>query len=184
VRFFNAKRNIDVVQDINLRLYLDDSFSRPDWEIAEEGVYCLDDCKLDQPADCSYYSLPSSFSRLKDFGEGSKLFSDFLYQNKRLELLRIKGNRFESTPEESLGDFKVRFNDHLREQKEEAIEKLRNKYQSQQDRLEQKLSNAFDKLDKEQVDVKAKTTDSIISFGVKCGAVGSNTIPTSLPSAS
>ncbi len=37
VRFFNAKRNIDVVRDINLRLYLDESWTRPDWESAEIG---------------------------------------------------------------------------------------------------------------------------------------------------
>ncbi|MEN8210558.1 MAG: DUF87 domain-containing protein [Thermodesulfobacteriota bacterium] len=166
VRFFNAKRNIDIVEDVNLRLYLDESFDRPDWQAAEEATYRLDDCGFEPPSNSSYYPLPPGFSRLKNFRELDKLFSNHLYQNKRLELFRVTGSGFESVPGESLGDFKVRFNDHLREQKEEAMEKMRSKYQTQQDRMEQKLNRALDKLEKEKVDVKAKTTDSIISFGV------------------
>jgi hypothetical protein len=50
VRFFNAKRNIDVVRGINLRLYLDESLMRPDWESSEIGTYRLADCKLNPPA--------------------------------------------------------------------------------------------------------------------------------------
>ena len=34
-------------------------------------------------------------------------------------------------------DFKVRLGDYLRQQKDEAVDKLRKKYQMQQDRLEQ-----------------------------------------------
>jgi DNA anti-recombination protein RmuC len=63
-------------------------------------------------------------------------------------------------------DFKVRFNDSLRQQKEAAIEQLRQKNQVQQDRLEQKLNNALARLEKEQGDVQTKKTDSLISFGV------------------
>jgi hypothetical protein len=110
--------------------------------------------------------LPSSFGQLKDFRGLTKTFTDHLYQNKKLELFRVKDTTFESLPDESQRDFKVRFNDHLRGQKEEAVEKLREKYQAQQERLEQKLDNALDRLEKEKVDVKTKTTDSLIPFGV------------------
>ena len=166
VRFFNAKRNIDVVRDINLRLYLDESLARPDWDSAEIGTYNLTACKLNAPAGCTYYPLPSCFGQFKDFRGLTKSFADHLYQNKQLELFRVKDSQFESQPDEILRDFKVRFNDYLREQKDDAVEKLKQKYQSQQDRLEQKLNTALDRLEKEKVDVKSKTTDSLISFGV------------------
>ena len=166
IRFFNAKRNIDVVKDVNLRLYLDESLVRPDWESAEMGTYRLSDCKLHPPAGSSYYPLPACFNQFKDFRGLAKAFTDHLYQNKKLELFRIKDTYFESLPDESLRDFKVRFNDYLRGQKEEAVGKLRTKYQVQQERLRQKLNAALDQLEKEKVDVKTKTTDSLISFGV------------------
>lgn len=166
VRFFNAKRNIDVVQKINLRLYLDESFVRPDWQSAETGSYSLSDCTRHPPAGSVYYPLPASFAQLKDFRALSKAFTDYLYQNRQLPLLRVKDTDFESYPDENLRDFKVRFNDSLRRQKEAGIEQLRQKYQVQQERLEQKLNNALARLDKEQGDVQTKKTDSLISFGV------------------
>ncbi len=168
VRFFNAKRNIDIVQDIDLRHYLDEGFSRPDWDGTESGTYCLADCLVDAPTGSSFYPLAPSITGVRDFRGLAKGFSDYLYQNKRLELFRVKnkGVLFESEPDESIGDFKVRFGDYLREKKEEAVDKLRDKYEVQQDRLEKKLNSALERVEKEQGDVRAKTTDSIISFGV------------------
>jgi hypothetical protein len=107
---------------------------------------------------------------MRDLKRLAKGFSDYLYQNERQKLFRIQGTKFESIPGESLGDFNVRFGDHLREEKDVAVEKLRKKYEIRQDRLEKKLQTAFNRLEKEKVDVKTKTTDSLISFGV--AAVG------------
>ena len=166
VRYFNSRRNIDVVQDVSLRIYLDEEFSRADWESSEEVSYSPDQCLVDPPDKCRFYPLPGSISELKSLTGLKKEFSDFLYQNRRQELFRMKGTVFESTPGESLGDFKVRFSDFLREQKDEAVEKLREKYELKQERIEKKLQTALHRLEKEKVDVKTKTTDSLISFGV------------------
>ena len=166
VRFFNAKRNIDIVRDINLRLYLDQSWTRPDWQAAEICPYSPADCKQRPPAGSLYYSLPTCFSQIGDLRGLSRTFTDFLYQSKKLELFRVKGSDFESYPDENMRDFKVRFNDYLRLQKDQAVIKLKEKYQKEQDRLEQQLNKALDRLEKEKVDVKTKTTDSLISFGV------------------
>lgn len=167
VRFYNAKRNIDVVRKFNLRQYLDELFARPDWESAETGPYSLADCRPNPPAGSRYCPLPLTVDQMKDFRQLSKGLIDYLYQNKQLELFRVKESDldFESNPDENMGDFKVRLGDYLRQLKDEAIDRLRRKYQIQQDRLEQKLKSALDKLAKEKVDVQAKTTDSFISLG-------------------
>lgn len=165
VRFYNAKRNIDQVVEVNQRLYLDDSFARLDWENAVDADYPLDDCLSTPPLESSYYPLSSAFADLKDLKGVSKSFSDYLYQNRKLELFKVSTLSLESKPGETRGDFKVRLGDHLREQKEEAIQKLEDKYRTKQERLEQKLIRATAKVEKEQQDVRSKTTDSIILFG-------------------
>lgn len=165
VRFYNAKRNIDEVEEVDLRLYLDDSFHRVEWERGEEGTYKLDDCAVEPPSNSSYYSLPDDFSGLKNLRAFEKELSDYLYQHKRLELFRAAGTKLESEPGESLADFRVRLGDFLREEKEMAVEKLQEKYKVKQERLEQKLNRALDRVDKEKREVQAKTTDSIIHFG-------------------
>jgi len=170
MRFFNSRRNIDVVREVSLRLYLDEEFNRADWQAAESGTYPVEDCTDKPPADSTFYRLPAAFSEMRDFKRLEKEFSDYLYQNERQDLFRIKGTKFESMVEESYGDFNVRFGDHLREEKDAAVEKLRQKYEIRQDRLDKKLQTAHNRLEKEKVDVKTKTTDSLISFGV--AAVG------------
>ncbi|MBU1567340.1 MAG: DUF87 domain-containing protein [Proteobacteria bacterium] len=166
VRFFNGSRNIDVVREVRMRLYLDENFQRTDWSVAETTPFALDDCRIDPPGGGSYYPLPSIIAQQKDSKGIAKSFGDYLYQNSRLELSRIKGTAFESRPDEKPGDFKVRYNDYLRQQKDQAVDKLREKYRVRQTGLEQKLNRALDRLDKEKVDVQSKTTDSLISFGV------------------
>ncbi len=166
VRFFNGSRNIDVVREVRLRLYLGENFQRIDWNAAETTPFALNDCRVEAPRGGNYYPLPPIISEQKDCKGIDKSFGDYLYQNSRLQLSRIKGVDFESKPEEKPGDFKVRFNDTLREQKDQAVEKLREKYRVRQTGLEQKLNRALDRLDKETVDVQSKTADSLISFGV------------------
>ncbi len=166
VRFFNSSRNIDLVREVRLRLYLDENFQRIDWNQAEPTPFSLDDCRVDQPGSGSYYPLPKILAEQKDGKVFAKSFGDFLYQTSRLELSRIKDVNFESKADETLADFKVRFNDYLRQQKDLAVEKLRGKYRVQQTGLEQKLGRALDRLEKEKVDVQSKTADSLISFGV------------------
>ena len=165
VRFYNAKRNIDLVDQVNQQLSLDDSFARLDWDNVIQADYQLDDCAHTPPSESTYYPLPSAFAGLKDLRAVVKSFSDYLYQNKKLELFRVASLSLESEPGETLGDFKVRLGDHLREQKEEAVVKIETKYRTKQERFEQKLTRATAKVEKEQQDVQSKTTDSIISFG-------------------
>ena len=59
----------------------------------------------------------------------------------------------------------IRIADRLREDKEAAVEKLADKFQTKRERLEKKLDSAYAKLEKEKGDVSAKTTDTILSFG-------------------
>jgi len=166
VRFFNAKRNIDIVRSMDLRLLLDPSWSRAEWQTAMAGEYSLTECRPTAPSGSRFTPLPSGFGPPDDFRGLTKAFADYLYQNEQLQLFRMKNTDFESYPDENIRDFNVRFNDYLRRQKDEAVLKLKEKYQIQQHRLEQQLNNALDRLEKEQGDVRVKTADSLISFGV------------------
>ncbi len=165
VRFYNMKRNIDIVNEQNLHIWLDDSFPRLIWENAEQGSYRPDDCTPNPPSGAEYYPLPAEFLRLKNLRSLEKDFSNYLYQNQRLELFRVPTLGLESSPAESLSDFKIRLGHYLRDTKEEALEALREKYKVRQERLERKLDRALEKVEKEKLDVKSKTTDSVIQFG-------------------
>lgn len=165
VRFYNSSRNIDEVSRVNLRLYLDESFDEPDWNSTEPLEAELDSCPDRPPESSQFYALPQEFSALKTFRGWEKDFSNHLYQNQRLHLLRAPSLKMESRPGETEADFQVRIADRLREGKETAVEKLADKFQVKRERLEKKLDSAYAKLEKEKGDVSAKTTDTILSFG-------------------
>jgi len=165
VRYASTAKNIDQVEEILCRLYLDESFSRPDWAAAEDCPRPLGDCAIQAPTGSSWYPLPGAFARLKDLSSLAKSFTDHLYQNRRLELFRVAALKLESRPGESIGDFKVRLADVLRQKRDAELEKLRQAYAVQQKRLEDRLAAAIERVTKEKSEVAAKTTDTVISFG-------------------
>jgi hypothetical protein len=165
VRFYNSTRNIDIVRETTVRIYLDEAFSRPDWTTAEDCPWPLGLCLGQPPTNSSFYPLPPSLAQLRDFRELSRSFNEHLYQNAKLELFRVAALKLESQPGESIGDFKVRLADVLRQQKDLAVEKLRRTYGVRQKRLEDQLGTAMARVEKERVDVTSKTADTVISFG-------------------
>ena len=165
VRFYNSSRNIDELKQCDLRLYLDRSFSAADWKDAEPLEVDIDDCPDSAPGESSFYELPELFSSIKDLRNFEKEFSDFLYQNERLELFRAPAIKLESGPGESEAEFLVRVADHMREQKDIAAEKLLAQFNTKRQQLEKKLDSSLLKIEKEKGDVTSKTTDTLLSIG-------------------
>jgi hypothetical protein len=95
-----------------------------------------------------------------------KSLSDFIYTTKRLELFTIKALKLESKLGESRRDFIVQVQDTLKDKRDELIEKLQTKTKVKYERLEDKLTTLLSRLEKEQADVSAKTTDTILSVGL------------------
>ncbi len=164
VRYYDARRNIDIVESWNRRLYLDRQWSRPDWDLLEE-VSSPDDWAMSAPEGAKYYPLPGALSALSSLRSLEKEYADWLYQNRRLELFRVKDLQLESTPGETEADFMVRVGDCLRDRREQAVEKLRQRFEVKQKRLEARLEKALVKVEKERQDVQTKTADTLISFG-------------------
>lgn len=168
VKFINNTRGIDIQQSVSKKYYLDKNTSLIDIINGEDYDY-KDDLLLfdNKPVSKSRFQmLPLFIEELKSLKAIEKDFSNYLYRSKKLELLKCASLKTESKPNESMGDFKIRLTDVLRENKDEAVEKLRKKYEVKSDRLHTKYERLETKLDKEKYDVKAKTTDTALSFGM------------------
>ncbi len=165
VRFYNAKRNIDIVTTEAVIIYLDEKKSRVDWGAGEPVADVWEECVEVAPSGSRYLPLSQKITNQKNFRSFKKEYADYLYQSRKLELFRVKGIALESEPGESLVDFKIRIADRLRELRERALDKLRDKYKNKQRQLQSRYERGLDKLDKEKQDVREKTTDSIISIG-------------------
>ncbi len=164
VRFYNQRRGIDTLEDIHLKLELDESVDRIDWATAYEEEVTTG---LTKPNVRSGYSaLPDVIMQQKNDRMLKKQLSDYLYAAKRIELFTCKPLKMESAPGQSRRDFLVAVEDALKEKRDLAIEKIEKKYQTKYHRLEDKLTRLEIKLQKEQADVTSKTTDTVIGIGL------------------
>ncbi|MCB2216179.1 ATP-binding protein [Desulfofustis glycolicus] len=165
VRFYQASRAIDEVRHCSLRVPLDESFARIDWQAAEPLAIDLDSCADAPPSNSLFRGLPAEITAMRDLRAVEREFADYLYQMQRLELLRAPAVKLESRPGERAADFRVRIGDVLREQKDEAAEKVLTGFARKREQLAKRLEAAYLKVDKERGDVSARKTDSLISFG-------------------
>ena len=166
VRFFDSKRNIDIVQDKSASIPLDEYFHAPEWERAEPLSVEMADLFKKPPSKAVYGALPSAILNAKSLSPFLKSWKDFLYNNSRLELFRVKKLKIESRPGQDIEEFKAEVMDILREKKAQAIEKLEAKYGKRYKRLEDRLERALDRLEREKEDVSARGVDTAVSFGV------------------
>jgi len=166
VGFYDKRRGVDEKTQIALELYLDEDFGDPKWEEAYENEDDSNRYDKKAPIKSLFYSLPQAISEARNLRDIEKDFSDYLYRNKQFELYQVEALDLESEVGESMQSFKIRLKDTLQEQKEEAIEKLKKKFGKEEERLQTQYKRALDKLEKEEEDVSAKKTDTILSFGL------------------
>ena len=166
VHFYNAKRAIDEEESFYFKYPLEKSTKDIDWkeEIANEDDFDLYD--IQGIENCAYEPLPSFIVDAKNLKPLEKEFQNYLYRQKKITLYRIEKLKLESELDESKEDFKVRVLDYLRQEKEEEIEKLKEKYTKKRNSIEKRLARAQERLQKEESDVSASTTNAMLSFGM------------------
>ncbi len=166
IRYFNIKRAIDKIEKISFKYYLDDSMDSINWSEFEINEDERDFYETKPKPSCSFYSLPNFILQAKNTKEFERDFQKFLYREKKLKLYRCKRLKLESNVDESLQNFQIRVIDILKEKKENSIEKLKERFAKKRDLLELKLQKALNKLEKEELDVSEKKTDTLLSFGM------------------
>ena len=166
VHFYNAKRAIDEEEGFYFKYPLHERLKDIEWD---EGMENEDDFDLYDIApveNCGYDPLPECITELKNLKSLEKEFSNYLYRKEKITLYRAPKLKLESELDESEEDFRVRVADYLRDKKEEEIEHLKEKYAKKRASLEKKLSRALEKLQKEEADVSASTTNTVLSLGM------------------
>ncbi len=166
VHFYDARRGIDEYRDISLSLVLHPEDTDVAWQSAGEEADDIARFVSKSPAGAKRSKLPDFILADKGLKKAAKSLAQMLYNEKRIELARSARLNLESKPGESLGDFRVRLQDILNERKEEAIEKLKEQYKKKEAALSDKLETARTRLEKEEADVRNKSTETILSVGM------------------
>jgi len=178
VGFYSQSRGIDESEESALMLLLDPSDNVLDWERAENDTTDFTRFPTQIPAQAKLGKLPDIVRNDRGLRGAKKSLSDFLYQEKKLELYRCKSPKIESKPHEKLGDFRVRLQDLLNDKKEEEIERLKERYakkesllaQQRVDEVQKKIEELGDELEEKIDDLEERySVDSceIETFSIK-----------------
>ncbi len=157
MHFVRATADLDVWRDAKLVLNCGRGFPDDLWESSKPLPEDVD--LLETPEEgFSFSNLPDELCNSGNFRTYKSQFKDYLYRHRSATLYKspmVKG----FAPAGDEADAKAYFTHRIHEQRDEAIEKLRDKYESKLKSLEKKMQTAAEKIERE----KSQSRTSMIS---------------------
>ena len=164
VRYSDSK-SIDMTQQVTLLAAFADGPVGLDWTTAVPLDLPVEDLESDAQGGAQFVEVPSEATKVKSYASWRKDLANWIYRNQRLELLESPTLDIVSNPGESERDFRVRLQQIGREQRDDAVEKLRRKYAPKLEQLEERKRRAEQSVTREAEQAKGQKVQTAISFG-------------------
>jgi len=164
VRYSNSK-TVEVTQQLTLLTTITDGPVSLDWSQAVALDLPVEDLETEPQPETQFAEVPANATKAKSYTTWSKDLASWIYRNQRLELLESPSLDIVSNPGESERDFRVRLQQIAREQRDEAVEKLRRKYAPKFEQLEERKRRAEQAVAREMEQAKGQKMQTAISFG-------------------
>ena len=165
VRFTDIKTGVNLVQDAAFITQITDDPIAVNWDNSTEASVNISDLDKSPSEPAQFAPLPAVASGAKGYAVWSKDFADWLYRTRQLELLKSPSIKQYSNPGESERDFRVRLQQGAREQRDDATEKLRQKYTAKLQTLEDQVRRAQQAVDREAEQAKQQKMQTAVSVG-------------------
>jgi Helicase HerA, central domain len=164
VRYSDSK-TVDITQQVTLLAPFTDGPVNLDWSTAMPLDLPVEDLETEAQSGAQFAEAPADATKAKSYASWRKDLANWLYRNQRLELLESPALDIVSNPGESERDFRVRLQQLGREQRDEAVEKLRRKYAPKLEQLEERKRRAEQAVAREVEQAKGQKVQTAISFG-------------------
>lgn len=165
VRFTDLKTGVNLVQDTSFITQITDDPIAVNWDSSTEASFNISDLDKSPSESAQFAPLPAVASNAKGYAVWSRDFADWLYRTRQLELLQSPSLKQYSNPGESERDFRVRLQQNAREQRDDATEKLRQKYAAKMTTLEDQVRRAQQAVDREAEQAKQQKMQTAVSVG-------------------
>ncbi|HZE71910.1 MAG TPA: hypothetical protein VE135_20565 [Pyrinomonadaceae bacterium] len=162
---YSDKKDIDMSQHVGYLTPIGDGPVAIDWSQSQPTDLAVADLEQSPEASGQFLELPGVAAKAKSYDTWRKDFAAWLYRNQRLELMESPSLEIASNPGESERDFRVRLQQLAREQRDQAVEKLRQRYAPKIAALEEKRRRAEQAVAREAEQSKTQKFQTAISFG-------------------
>jgi hypothetical protein len=117
------------------------------------------------PVDGAHFAeLPSAAVRPKNYAAWQKDLVTWIYVNRKLELFRSPALGLTSESDETERDFRIRLQQKAREERDQAVEKLRQKYAPKLNVLQERVRRALQTLAKEEEQARSAKMETGFSL--------------------
>jgi hypothetical protein len=165
IAYSSARYN---VSDEKRVLYLAQPGSGPvplDWDSSEPLRIELEILDTDPVPGATHAELPPALARLGSYRKWTSSFKRWLRASQALTLLRSKSYKLVSVPAESERDFRIRLQTAANEKRDELAARLRKRYGSKINVLENRIMRAEQRIAREQEQASQKKFDTAIAVG-------------------
>lgn len=136
-----------------------------DWEHAEVVDFTEADVEHEPAAGVGFSPMPAEAGRAKSYDAWKKLLADSLFRTHKLEMIRVTAIKLSSKPGESEREFRARAAMALREERDAAVEKLRQKIAPKAAALQDRVRRAQQQVDVQKQQARDAKVSTALSFG-------------------
>lgn len=165
IQFSDAKAKVDTSESMVYITPITDNAIPVLWENAEAIEVPATDLEKSPGSGAQFNTLPAAASQAKNYNDWEKDFGAWLYGTQRLDLLQSPSLKTTSNPGEDERDFRIRLQQMAREQRDELIEALREKYASKLATLQERKRKAEQTVEKQAEQAKKAKMDTALSVG-------------------
>jgi hypothetical protein len=165
VAFINDRINLRKSRELLLTTSVTDDIFPVDWDAAEALELDLTDLETGPVSGAIFEDLPTSASDPKNYTKWAREFTDWIYRNEMVELMQSRRYKQVSEPGESERDFRVRLQQSVREERDKELDKLRKKYSTKINSLEEKIRRSELTLRSKEEQAKQHKMQTAVSVG-------------------
>ncbi len=165
VVFSSARYKIEDERSVLHTVEFDDGPVDVDWDYAEILEGAIDDLSDEADESASFAECPAAATNAKAYSGWAKDYKRWLRQNENVTLYRSKAFKLTSSANETEGEFRARLQDVASEKRDLAIAKIRKRYASKVNTLENRLLRAQQTVAVQKEQSTKKKLDTAISFG-------------------
>lgn len=178
VHFLDKKVGIDIDQACATLTAFGGGPVPIDWDTGQVVELTDKDVEREPQEGGVFANLPSEAGKGKAYGDWGKKLADTLFRTRQLDLLRSDTLNATSNADEDERGFRIRLQQIAREQRDEAVEKLRAKYATKLNMLGEKIRKNEQKVQVQQSQASNAKMSTAISFGAALlgGLLGSRKI--------
>ena len=166
VSYSDSKLGVDDVRDVIVVTPIVDGPVPVDWEHAEPASFATSDLKREPPRIAAFGPLPKAASTPRRYAHWAKDFTQWVGRSQAIELWKSARAKLVSAPEESERDFRIRLQTTLREQRDAALTRVRERYASRVSTAEDRVRRAETAVQREQ----EQASESKMQAGVSVAA--------------